>query len=368
MVEQAFNFNQVIDMEIDRKKLFSILAGLSVCAQAFGQGTVVFSNVGLYANVSNALTGARVAAGSSFQAALYYAPDGVTNESSFIQVGPSVGFFFAGAFSAGTRTLPTPTPGGWAMLQVRVFEAAYGSTYEQARVADPQNGRRALTGKSNILRIHTGDPTRMPPIPPTELFGLQPFTIDISPEPPLLPQLTINDVLVFEGDSGTTNAVFTVSLIGGSNTVVTVDYATSDGTANAGSDYAATSGTLVFNPGDSSQTIVVSVYGDTIPENDETYFVNLMNPTNAVVARNQGVGTIYNDDCRTSLSAATYTGVTINGCVNKPYRIEASLTGNPDSWSAVTNLVLTSSPYLWIDPDSINMAQRFYRAILLPPQ
>src|SRR6266478_379384 len=116
-------------MEVDRKKLFSILAGMSLCARGFGQGTVVFSNVGLYANVSNALTGARVAAGSSFQAALYYAPDGVTNESSFIQVGSSVGFFFAGVFSGGARTLPTPTPGGWAMIQIRVLEAAYGSAY-----------------------------------------------------------------------------------------------------------------------------------------------------------------------------------------------------------------------------------------------
>jgi len=358
-------------MEVDRKKLFSILAGFSVCAQGFGQGTVLFNNVNnrdLYAYVTYALTDARVAAGSSFQAALYYAPDGVTNESSFVQIGTSIGFLVPGIIDAGIRTVPTPTPGGWTMLQVRVFEAGYGSTYEEALVADPQNGRRAMTGKSNILRIQTTDPTLMPPRPAALLTGLQPFTVDISPDPPLLPQLTINDVLVFEGDSGTTNAVFTVSLIGGSNTVVTVDFATSDGTANAGSDYAATSGTLVFNPGDSSQTIVVSVYGDTIPENDETYFVNLMNPTNAVVARNQGVGTIYNDDCRTSLSAATYTGVTINGCVNKPYRIEASPTGNPDSWTAVTNLVLPSSPYLWIDPDSINMAQRFYRAILLPPQ
>jgi hypothetical protein len=358
-----------MDMEIDRKRLFRILAALSICAQGFGQGWVPFCNQGQNAYVSNALTRARVVAGSSFQAALYYAPDGVTTESSFIQIGSSVGFAAAGIFIGGTRTAPTPTPGGWAMLQVRVFEAAYGSSYEQALVADPQNGRRALTGKSNILRIKSVDPTVIPPPTiPCQMPGLQPFTVDISPEPPLLPQLTINDVLVFEGDSGTTNAVFTVSLIGGRHTVVTVDYATSDGTANAGSDYAATSGTVVFNPGDSSQTIVVSVYGDTIPENDETYFVNLMNPTNAVVARNQGVGTIYNDDCRTSLSAATYTGVTINGCVDKPYRIEASATGNPDSWTAVTNLVLPSSRYLWIDPDSINMTQRFYRAILLPPQ
>src|SRR6266851_6380791 len=179
MVEQALNFNQVIDMEIDRKKLFSILAGLSVCAQAFGQGTVQFGNFALNAYVSNALTGARVVAGSSFQAALYYAPDGVTTESSFIRIDPPAGFVIPGIFNAGTRTVPTPTPGGWTMLQVRVYEAAYGSTYEEAFVADPQNGRRALTGKSNILRIDTGNPTP-PATIPAPLTGLQSFTVDIS--------------------------------------------------------------------------------------------------------------------------------------------------------------------------------------------
>src|SRR5260370_18647559 len=178
MVEQAFNFNQVIDMEIDMKKLFGILAGFSVCAQAFGQGTVLFNNVNnrdLYAYVTYALTGARVVAGSSFQAALYYAPDGVTTESSFVQIGTSIGFLGPGIFDTGIRTVPTPTPGGWAMLQVRVFEAAYGGTYEEALVADPQNGRRALAGNSNILRIQTTYPTVMPPRPAPWLTGLQPF-------------------------------------------------------------------------------------------------------------------------------------------------------------------------------------------------
>jgi hypothetical protein len=199
------------------------------------------------------------------------------------------------------------------------------------------------------------------------LTGLQFPPIDISPEPPLLPQLTINDVLVIEGDAGTTNAIFTVTLIGGSNDVVTVDFFTTDGTAAAGSDYAAASGTLTFNPGITTRTISIPVFGDTLGENDETFFVNLLNPGNAVIIRSQGTGTIYNDDCRTSLSAAVYTGVTINGCVNKLYQIEASPTAAPGSWVALTTLTLLTSPYLWIDVASTNTGQRFYRVILLPP-
>jgi CSLREA domain-containing protein len=111
-----------------------------------------------------------------------------------------------------------------------------------------------------------------------------------------LPGLSINDVSVAEGNSGTTNANFTVSLSAASGQTVTVNYATANGTATAGSDYVATSGTLTFTPGQTSKPITVTVIGDTTVEPDETFFVDLSSPTNAAITRSRGTGTIINDD------------------------------------------------------------------------
>jgi hypothetical protein len=114
--------------------------------------------------------------------------------------------------------------------------------------------------------------------------------------------LSINDVAVTEGNSGTINAVFTVTLSPASAQTVTVNFATADGTATAGSDYTATSGTLTFSPGETSKTITVAVNGDTFNEATETFFVNLTSPTNASISDGQGVGTINDNDPLPSLS------------------------------------------------------------------
>lgn len=122
------------------------------------------------------------------------------------------------------------------------------------------------------------------------------------------PAMSINNVHVAEGNSGTTPAMFTVTLAQPSNELVTVNYATADGTATvADNDYQATSGTLSFLPGQTSQTITVLVNGDTTPENDETFFVNLSNPSNAILTNSQATGTITNDDSAPS-SVVMWTG------------------------------------------------------------
>jgi len=110
------------------------------------------------------------------------------------------------------------------------------------------------------------------------------------------PIVSIDDVALPEGDTGVTNAVFTVTLPNPSSQNVTVDFSTADGTASAGSDYTASSGTLTFNPDETAKTITVLVTTDTDIEPDETFTVNLSNPTNATIANTTGTGTIQNDD------------------------------------------------------------------------
>jgi hypothetical protein len=123
-----------------------------------------------------------------------------------------------------------------------------------------------------------------------------------------LPSLSINDVTVVEGNSGTTNAVFTVTLSAASGQSVTVNHATADGTATQPSDYTNTSGTSTFTPGQTTQTVTVPVVGEIVPEANETFFVNLSGATNATIADNQGVGTITNDDVPITVSPATLPG------------------------------------------------------------
>ena len=111
-----------------------------------------------------------------------------------------------------------------------------------------------------------------------------------------LPSVSIGDVSLAEGNSGTTQFSFPVTLSAASTSTVTVSYGTADGTATAGSDYTAVSGTVTFAPGETQKTVTVAVTGDTALESDETFFLNLTNPVNVTLADAQGQGNILNDD------------------------------------------------------------------------
>src|SRR5262249_51933493 len=132
----------------------------------------------------------------------------------------------------------------------------------------------------------------------TDVFGMGAYQLKaqfagVAP----LPSLSISNVSQPEGNSGTTAFNFTVTLSTPSSSPVTVQYATADGTATtANNDYTASSGTLTFAPGQTQQTITVLVNGDTVVELDETFAVNLSNPSNATLGTGQGQGTIQNDD------------------------------------------------------------------------
>jgi Calx-beta domain/FG-GAP-like repeat/RTX calcium-binding nonapeptide repeat (4 copies) len=140
---------------------------------------------------------------------------------------------------------------------------------------------------------------------------------DLSIDNFFLPRdFSINDVTLTEGNSGITNALFTIKGLAGTGgtgfietvdnlsgtdilnflSTVTVDYTTVDGTATAGTDYSPISGQLTFTQSETEKTVSVQVIGDTRVEPDETFFVNLSTNSNANIAVPQSVGTILNDD------------------------------------------------------------------------
>lgn len=110
-------------------------------------------------------------------------------------------------------------------------------------------------------------------------------------------EVSIDDVRVDEGHTGTTPATFTVSLSEPASAPVSVAYATADGTATSPSDYTAGSGTVTFAAGERSKSVVVGVRGDLVDEPDETFQVRLSDATGpATIADDAGTGTIADDD------------------------------------------------------------------------
>ena len=118
-----------------------------------------------------------------------------------------------------------------------------------------------------------------------------------------LPLLNIIDATVEEGET----AQFTVTLSRTSTQTITVDYATTDGTAQQGSDYAAASGTVRFAPGEASKTIPVPTVEDIVEEQTETFTVTLSNPSGATLQDGTATGTITDDEPVTPLPTVTIT-------------------------------------------------------------
>ena len=119
-----------------------------------------------------------------------------------------------------------------------------------------------------------------------------------------LPALSIDDASVDEGDSGSATLDFTVTLDSAATETVTVEWATSDGTATAGTDYTAGDGTVTFNAGDSSKTVSVTVAGDNVDEPNETFTVTLSNPSGATIGDGAATGTITDDDATPTVTLA----------------------------------------------------------------
>jgi hypothetical protein len=165
-----------------------------------------------------------------------------------------------------------------------------------------------FTADAEGLASFTTDSTEFPQNNETLIYGedeaVDPSEIQFDSVDVLIgegPALAIGDAQVTEGNSGTTAMVFEVTLSTPHLVPVTVDFATSDGTATAPGDYEPAMGQITFAPGQTSQSITVNVVGDTILEAAETFFVTLSNPVNADITEglDRGTGTILDDEVRT---------------------------------------------------------------------
>ncbi|MGH9278702.1 MAG: Calx-beta domain-containing protein [Acidimicrobiales bacterium] len=198
-----------------------------------------------------------------------------------------------------TKVAPTPPPETGTPCDPYPTRCAVWPT-----PSDPSNGTVQVTTNGSFLY------TPNPGFQGTDSFTYQAtdkrgqsdtatVTVTVTPNT----YLAVNNVWVTEGNAGTTNATFTITRSGKTNLSSTVTYATTNGTATAGSDYAAIAATPVtFASGETTKTVAVSVTGDTAAEGHETFNLVLSGLVGATLSDGTGIATIRNDDGAAYLS------------------------------------------------------------------
>jgi hypothetical protein len=198
------------------------------------------------------------------------------------------------------------------------------------------------------------------------LIGLQSFQLFALPEAGGSSALSINDIVVAEGSNGTVNATFSVDLFPASTETVTVNFGTIDGTAQAGSDYVGTNGTVTFLPGQTTQLISVLVTADASPEPEETFYVLLHDPVNATLASHSRGTCIITEVQIADISVDTT--IRFHTIMNRNYILERSDIGL-NNWTTVSGadkVPGTGGLVTVVDKGSGCTSGRIYRASLLP--
>jgi hypothetical protein len=202
--------------------------------------------------------------------------------------------------SGRTTTVPYTTKNGTAVAGLDYTAVSGTLTFapgETAKSIDVAVLGDALNEAAETFTVEIGAP------PNGNAVSGSPATGTITDDDPV-PSLSVGDVTVAEGDTGPTVAFFTVSLSAPSGRPVSVGYATADGTATAGSDYTAASGTLSFPEGVATRTVAVPVTADLVTEADETFTLALSTPAFATIASGTGTATIVDDDALPSVTIA----------------------------------------------------------------
>jgi len=165
-----------------------------------------------------------------------------------------------------------------------------------------------------------------------------------------LPSISISDATLSEGDSGSVSATLTFTLSEASLNSVSVAYATADGTAFAAEDYQAATGTVTFDPGQTSVQVPFNVLGDQLDEADETFSVQLSNPVGAQIDDGTGVVTILNDDAATFPSLSISDAEVVEGDKSSR-KVNLTITLSEPLTEAVTVTVSTQNGTAWWGED-----------------
>lgn len=163
-------------------------------------------------------------------------------------------------------------------------------------------------GSATVVDLRLGSPDGTDQLTNVESLWFSDQLIPISAP---LPTVSISNATVNEGNSGTTNAVFSISLSAPASSPVSIVATTSSGSATAGSDFISTTSTTTIPAGQISATFNVPVIGDAINEPNETFNVTLSNPIGATIGDGLGAGTITNDDGAAALPSVSITSASI---------------------------------------------------------
>ncbi len=176
---------------------------------------------------------------------------------------------------------------------VRVFTGCAGDGTGQDGLELGSAGRIAI-GRAKVAGVELNDPgTTTERQLHRRIYALSPVFVRAGAAASA-GTLSVADARAEEGTDATLD--FVVTLDRSSTGTVTVDYATSDGSAAAGEDYTATSGTLTFAAGESAKTVAVAVLDDAHDEGSETLTLTLSNAAGATIADGSATGTITNSD------------------------------------------------------------------------
>jgi hypothetical protein len=241
-------------------------------------------------------------------------------------------------------------------MQIRGWAAEFGTDWQAAKAAG------AIYGETDVRQIvvSSGGPGTIIWQPTNGVSPNRFYPLVVSGG-----GISINDITVAEGSNGVVNAVFAVTLSGPRDTAVTVDFATHDGSAVAGQDYVAATGTLTFAPGETSKTITIEVTADTSPESDEQFSIVLSNPVNFAILRGTGACLI----TEASISEIRIdTAIVFHTVAGRHYSVERST--DLATWTAVQDAedVIGVGGSMTIHDKGVGCSGvRYYRTRLLPP-